>query len=179
MRTLEAAQHIHDLFQDSVKELLASLNCEVNMSPDKEADWLDAPVALIDAGSEDLEIKLALELPLSVLALTYPVPTIEVVDDESLEDWISELANQLMGRLKTKLMRHKEEVSIGLPNTTFGIEIDELLDPGPTRYSCYIEVDGEPCAFHIGMEFFAEDITFVHEIVEVEDMVMESEIELF
>jgi hypothetical protein len=179
MKTLEAAQHIHILFEDSLKELLESLNCEVNMLPEHDAEWLDAPVSTIDAGSEDLEVKVALELPMSVLALTYPVPSIQVVDDESLEDWISELANQLIGRLKSKLMRHNEEIMLGLPSTTFGIEIDELIDPGPTRCSSYIEVDGEPCAFHIGVEFFTDDICFVNETLEVEDMVMESELELF
>lgn len=34
---------------------------------------LAAPIALIDAGSSDLEIEVGLETPISVLALTYPV----------------------------------------------------------------------------------------------------------
>lgn len=179
MKTLEVAQQIHILFEDALKELLESLSCKVDMRPANEAEWLDAPVAIIDAGSENIEIKVALELPMSVLALTYPVPSIQVVDDESLEDWISELANQLIGRLKSKLMRHNEEVVLGLPSTTFGVEIDELIEPSSTRASNFIEVDGEACAFHIGIEFFSDAINFVTDIVEVEDQVMESEIELF
>lgn len=181
MKSLEVAQHIHVLYEDSLKELLASLSCDVNMSPANEADWLDAPVALIDAGSEDMEIKLALalELPMTVLAMTYPVPNITVVDEESLEDWISEMANQLIGRLKTKLMSHEQEITLGLPTTSFGVELNDLIEPGPTHFSSYIEVDGEACAFHIGVEFFSEEISFVSEPVVVEDSLMESEIELF
>ena len=179
MKTLEVAQQIHILYEDAVRELLESLSCKVNMCPESEAKWLDAPVAVIDAGSENIEIKIALELPMSVLAMTYPVPSIHVVDDESLEDWISEMANQLIGRLKTKMIRHQEEITLGLPNTTFGVEISELIDPNPGSASNYIEVDGEACAFHIGIEFFSDEIDFVSESIEVEDIVMESEIELF
>lgn len=179
MNSFEVAQHIQVLYETAFKELLEGFNCDVNYSEEPVHTELDAPVACIDAGSKELEITIGLELPMSVLAMSYPVPNIAAVDDEALEDWISEMSNQVVGRLKTKLMQHQQEITLGLPSTTFGVNLDDLIAPSPTRFTTYLDVDGEHCAFHIGIEFFTDDVCFISEPEVAEDALMESEIELF
>jgi len=64
-------------------------------------------MAVIDTGSDELEVLLVLKMPFSVLSMTYPViDNITSIDESKPEDWISELSNQLIRRVKTKLIEH-------------------------------------------------------------------------
>lgn len=179
MKATDVIEKVGALFSSASQDLLTGMNCDVSVVYEAGNEVVDAPVAIIDAGSQDLEIQMALELPMSVLALTYPVPNISVVDDESLEDWISELSNQLMGRLKAKLLKHEQEITLGLPSSYFGAGIDELMSVGMQRYTVYLDVDGQTCAFHLGVETLADEINFSDAEIENDDVLMESEIELF
>lgn len=178
MEHVEIAQSIHALFETACQELLATFNCEVKQITGSQGDIYDAPLACIDAGSDEVEVDICLELPVSVLALTYPVPDVTGVDEEALEDWISELSNQLIGRLKTKLYSYKIEITLGLPNSYYGVSLDSIIPPANNRFSVFLDVDGEICAFHLGLQIFKDDISF-DEVRDDEDIVFESEIELF
>jgi chemotaxis protein CheX len=179
MKATNVLEQVEVLFSSASQDLLAGMNCDVSIVDDADYEMIDAPVATIDAGSQDLEIQIALEMPMSVLALTYPVPNISVVDDASLEDWISELSNQLIGRLKSKLLKHEQEVTLGLPGSYFGVDIDDLMSSDSHRYTVYLNVDGQVCAFHVAIEALAGDINFSDAEVDSDDALMESEIELF
>ena len=154
------------------------MNCNVFITEDTLDNQLDVPLAMIDAGSSELEIQVGLELPMAVLALTYPVPNISLISDESLEDWIAELSNQLMGRLKSKLMKHGQEIMLGLPSTYFGVDLDSVLYSSQTHYTINLNVDGEICSFHLGIETLSSDLVY-HETNIDDDALMESELELF
>ena len=178
MNAIDVKENILTLFSEASQDLLRGMNCEVSVLEDSLDDELDAPLAFIDAGSSDLEIQVGLELPMTVLALTYPVPSMADVDDESLEDWISELSNQLMGRLKSKLIKHGQEITLGLPSTYFGVNLESVLSASQTHYTVNLNVDGEACTFHLGIETIGSDITYNEEETEG-DVLMESELELF
>jgi hypothetical protein len=178
MNKNEVTNKIQTLFAEASQDLLKGMNCAVSIVDDNLDIELDAPIALIDAGSAELEVQVGLELPLTVLALTYPVPNISIVDDESLEDWISELSNQLIGRLKSKLMKSGQEIMLGLPSSYFGTDITDLMTTEQSYYSVFYNVDGEVCAFHLGIEALNDEPLF-HETEDDDDALMESEIELF
>jgi hypothetical protein len=179
MESNEVVSQIQSLFDTACRDLLVSLNCSVLSLNDEDIDFGDAPIACIDAGSEELELNVGIQMPLTVLSMTYPVPNIIDVDEESLEDWLSELSNQLIGRLKTKLLRQQVEITLGLPASYFGISIDHLIASNHHRISLAYEVDGEACAFHLGLELFKDDINLSEEQVDDGDSLLESEIELF
>jgi len=179
MRLTQIVEQIHEQFECACRDLFASLNCSLEPISESSHDFEHAPIACIDAGSSDIELNIGLELPMEVLALTYPVPNIIDVDEESLEDWISELSNQLIGRLKAKLLKHNLQVDLGLPTSYFGADLDNLILADQHRLSLFFDLDGESCAFHIGIEIFAEDIDFSLEEIKREDDLAESEIELF
>lgn len=180
MRDNEVIKCIQDLFFQSCKDLFENLDCNVGLMVDKPERLENCPIACIDGGSSDIEFKIALELPMPVLALTYPVGEgITKVEEDRLEDWISELSNQLIGRLKTKLIAHECFISIGLPATFFGANVDDLLAENSSIDSYYFDIDGEVAGCSISIEVYDEAMSFCLEANSHEEDQNEGELELF
>ena len=184
MQAKDVVSQIEGMFEIACLGLFESLNCtveRVNLEDHELRSELgDAPIACIDAGSNEVELITGIQLPMSVLALTYPVQgNITGVNEEQLEDWISELSNQLIGRLKSKLITHNCQVTLGLPTTYFGTDINDLIVGDCERVSMYFDLDGEICACHISIETFNEEVSFSLEVDEDVDVLAEGDIELF
>ena len=183
MRREEVIEQIQGLFKDSCTELFGSLNCEVAIGEQNGESFEEVPIACIDAGSGDVEFLIALQLPLSILAMTYPVTEgITMVREDYLEDWISELSNQLIGRLKRKLTSHECNVDIGLPTTYFGAELESLLSANGAnseRKTYFFDIDGELCACSIALEVFNDATSYVIDPNSHDDDQNEGELELF
>jgi len=184
MQAKDVVNQIENLFEIACLGLFESLNCMVSRVYPNESEldevMYEVPIACIDAGSKEVELNIRLQLPMSVLALTYPVQgEITAVNEEQLEDWIAELSNQLIGRLKAKLVAHNCFVSLGLPTTYFGAGIDDLIDGGCEKKAMYFDLDGEVCACHILIEAFSDELLFSVEVDECIDVLAEGEIELF
>jgi len=180
MTNTAVVQCVQELFEDSCTGLLTGLsNMAMKVDGDR-GDLIDVPIACIDAGSNDLELIICLQFPVSVLALTYPVKeNITGVDEERLEDWISELANQLVGKIKNKLLTHNCRVNLGLPTSYFGSDVSHLLSENGEISSVYFDVDGETCAFHISIEVFDDDMLFTLQEEDDSDSLDDGELELF
>ena len=71
-----------------------------------------------------------------------------------------ELSNQLLGRLKNKLIEHDCYVNLGLPTSYFGADINELLSENSEQASYYFDVDGEICGCSISVEVFDDAMSF-------------------
>lgn len=180
MRKNEVAQCIQSLFLECCKGLFESLDCDTSLTTNRHANLDECPIACIDGGSEDIEFMVALQLPLPVLALTYPVAEgITQVEEDRLEDWISELSNQLIGRLKAKLIEHDCFVNIGLPQSYFGADVHELLAQNSEEVDYYFDLDGEVCGCSISIEVFDDAMSFSIEKNQDIDMQEEGELELF
>jgi hypothetical protein len=180
MRKNEVIHCIQDIFLECCKSLFQSLDCNTNLLAGCSANLNESPIACIDAGSEDIEFMIALQLPLQVLALTYPVAEgITTVEENRLEDWISELSNQLVGRLKGSLIEHDCFVNIGLPQSYFGAQIDELLCQNSDQEDYYFDIDGEICRCSISIEVFDEAMSFSIEKNESVHVQEEGEMEMF
>lgn len=180
MRDVEVVHCIQNLFFESCRDLFESLDCNVGLSVEKPERLENCPIACIDGGSSDIEFKIGLELPLPVLALTYPVGEgITEIEEDRLEDWISELSNQLMGRLKNKLIGHDCFISIGLPTTFYGAEVTELLAENSNFSSSYFDIDGEVAGCSISIEVYDEAMTFSIESNGFDEDQHEGELELF
>lgn len=179
MRKNEVVQCIQSLFLECCKGLFQSLDCKTKLTSSHEVKFDESPIACIDAGSDDIEFMIALQLPLQVLALTYPVAEgITTVEENRLEDWISELSNQLIGRLKAKLIEHDCYVRIGLPQSYFGADVDELLSQNSEQADFYFDIDGEVCVCSISIEVYDEALTFSIEKTNI-NIQEEGELELF
>jgi len=160
MGSMEFNHCLKEVFQGACVDLFNSLDCSVACAERNECDLYDAPVACIDAGSKELELVLGLQMPIAILALTYPVnASMGAVREESLEDWISELSNQLIGKVKSKLNSNENVLQLGLPVTYFGDDENELMQQDE-KIALYFELDGEVCACYLSVELLvkAEDI---------------------
>ena len=131
-------QHLTRLFDESCLEVFAEFDCDIRKTEEVMPVKSDDPLAMIDAGSRELEIALVLRLPVNILALTYPAGAdIAHVSEETLEDWIAEISNQLIGKIKNKLLGYNVRISLGLPNAYFGVDLDELI---ATDRHCFVSV---------------------------------------
>jgi len=74
---------------------------------------------------------------------------------------------------------HNCQVSLGLPATYFGADIDDLLTKNSVKKTLYYDFDGEIGVCHISIETFADEIAFSQEVDESVDILAEGDIELF
>lgn len=175
----QAIQTLQALFETSCMELFEGLHCVVNRSAPPEFDMNEVPTACIDAGSAQLEVFVIMRLPLTVLALTYPdhEQLITTVDEEKLEDWISELCNQLIGRFKNRLIPFGCVMLLGLPNCYFGTDINELLPIGYEHFVFHFETDGEIFECRISINLIDDNLSL--DSAAEDDGAGEGELELF
>lgn len=144
-------------------------------------DFTEMAVACVDGGTDDFEVILTLNMPLSALAMTYPVQSITAIDERELEDWVSELANRLLGKFNEKLLKFGHHLTVGLPQHGVGVEFIQVLNNRDRGHFFYhdFEIDGELFRASIQIELFHQDIQFK----EVDDLVQanvdDGEIEFF
>lgn len=179
MNREEAQSYIFELYEAACIELFQSMGCEVSWATAEEFGVENTPIASIDAGSEDLEIKLILHIPFPALALTYPVLNVFEVDDNQLEDWLAEISNQLIGRMKSKLIKHECFVQIGLPESFFGINPQELIPEGYACKSLFFHLDSEVIECQVYINMFNDNIDLNIREDETADVLDEGGIELF
>lgn len=174
--------YIRDLFAESCAEMFLSLNCEIAHSGLVDEVIEGSPTSVIDAGSEEIELFLIMRMPYSVLALTYPITDRDINDvlEEQLDDWLAELSNLLMGRIKAKMIKHHCHVMLGLPAAYFGNEIDITeVNKDFDRLDFPFEVDHELCECVLDIKIFNENLDFSQQVDEEVDVMAEGDIELF
>ncbi len=170
---------LHQMYLDASTELFRSLGCDIELVLEPSYEIRDVPVARIDAGSNDLELMLSLAVPLPVLSLSYPGSHILEVSDALLESWIPELSNQLMGKLKNKLILRGHELHMGLPVSLFGREMAEILPEGYEHATFYFRLDGELFETCISIQLMDPNFALSTEIMVDDSHVDDGELELF
>ena len=171
---------IRDLFESTCMILFQSFDCKVVELGDIEFDSTDVPTASVDAGSNDLEITLFLQLPFSALAMTYPIQRDVVnVDEGKLEDWICELSNQLIGKFKTELRAHGCHLDSGLPDFTLTSETYENVLQSQESFTFYYDIDNIVFVTSICMELLDDEIVFNAANIVDGNAVDDGDLELF
>jgi CheY-specific phosphatase CheX len=95
------------VFQEHGVVLQGPTRCEPAL------DWLD-PIAVIGFGGDSVRGCVSFEVPWRVLQGSHPMRSTATVD---LVDWVGELANLTLGKLKTMLRRRGVRIQLGLPTT--------------------------------------------------------------
>lgn len=181
MAKAQITECVQTLFEACCFELFQSLDCVITKINAADFQLDEVVLSYIDAGSDDIDLIVVLRVPSSILAMTYPEfesDDILSVDETQLEDWIAELANQLMGRLKNKLLNFGCRIKIGLPTTFFDIRQIDLPVTNHDRLSLQFDVDKEPLELLIYSEIFNEDIVLTPP-PEEDTSTGEGELELF
>ncbi|MCO7225285.1 hypothetical protein [Pleionea sp. CnH1-48] len=165
-------------YEEALTELFSSFGCEVVKCNQEVSNLTSEPLARIDAGTFDLEVILILNVPMTVLSLTYPVSgEIINIDDEALEDWLLELSNLLIGKVKSKLINHNCILQLGLPDAIFGGHLSSYQESSYDTTRVNLEVDGELIVTYIGVDFLCEHISF--DEAKGESTYVEGDLELF
>lgn len=99
------------------------------------------------------------------------------VDEEKLEDWLSELANQLLGRFKNKMLNFGCALQIGLPEMIYDAHGVKLPVTNHDAYRYFFEVDKESVECSLYLQLFNKNLTLSQQ--QPESAASEGELEMF
>ncbi len=158
MSNTQVTQYLGELFETTCTELFRSINSDVITLDNFDFDTSDIPHSQMDAGCNDIEVIIHLHVPFSTLAMTYPVHSgVAIVDEIAMEDWICELSNLLMGKLKHRLSTSAIDLSLGLPSYSIGGKSNALHSNG--EYFIFsFELYQQTFAAGISIEVFNNDL---------------------
>lgn len=178
IKQADIVPHIVNLFETAGIKQFESLDRHVELvnKSSKDDDVLEC---YIDVGSADLTVALLLRAPRSILIKTIPgVPVGEDNTREMLEDWVLELANRLIGRLKNKLISHSCKLQMGLPKTGVEKNVQELFDAvGGKVTPFFFDMQGETIDCYLSINLINEALEIDLYEDEDEDWFDESELE--
>ena len=124
MKSQNAIQRIYSLFEHACYELFKNYGHNIQRVYGSGFETSDLPCARIDGGNDDFEILIAVHMPFSTLAQTYPVGGPHTIAEDELEDWVSELSNRLLGKLNAQIALHNCPLKSGLPEFSLGSQND-------------------------------------------------------
>lgn len=118
----EQGDILAELLETSLRELLEAYGVPSRQAPQGEPSS-DGPLALAGViGFTAAQLRGSLVVSASTEDLASMGPSVE--DDLALRDWAGELANQLLGRLKNKLLAFGVVLSITPPVVVRGFRLD-------------------------------------------------------
>ena len=171
---------IQSLFERSCLDLFDSFNCKIEREHGLKPDLSGSPIGVIHANSSDIEICVLIQIPYPALALSYPLSDGSYdIEDDQLEDWLMEIANQLIGRFKNKLDHHKCHAQMGLPDCKFDMQLKDLIPENSSCFNEYFNIDGEIFGTFICVTLLNDNPGFSLEEVKDADAMEEGDIELF
>lgn len=117
--SIEAVSLVDGLVLDSTRALFENYGVKLELDGSSVAKMLPSVqlICTIGFSSPALSGSLLLAIPDPVLVQTLPTP------DANLADWIGELGNQLVGRLKNQLLNYEVTINLALPVVVSGGEL--------------------------------------------------------
>ncbi|MCP4448876.1 MAG: chemotaxis protein CheX [Myxococcales bacterium] len=110
-------------------------------------------------------------------ALRLAMPEGAEVGDSAHRNWISELSNQLLGRIKNMLLRREAEVYLTMPLALRGEHLSPL--PRERSHGLHFESDGGPIRLWVDAEFIDDFILPTEDVAGSEEVPEEGEAMLF
>jgi CheY-specific phosphatase CheX len=115
---------INGMLVECATSLLHAFGTAARYDPAGEAKHPpeDGMLAIIGFGGDQLRGSLVLSANRGLLERSCPARS-PATPSETLQDWVGELANQLLGRLKSRLLAHGIAIQLGTPTTVSGLEL--------------------------------------------------------
>jgi len=116
----DVIHEINELYAEASRELLEvyGLSAKPMVAPSRDAGMC----SVLSATGEGIKLLSVLQPELRLLTALYPGDN-STLSREQIEDWCGEINNQLVGRLKNKLLDRGCEVTLGLPSLVVGKEL--------------------------------------------------------
>jgi hypothetical protein len=116
-------RQVGDIVVETTLKLFRTLGVELAYtgSPDPIPCADELTVAVIGFAGSQMRGSLVMGATRQALRLSHPLAG--RADDDSLRDWGGELSNQLIGRIKIRLLAHEIVIQLGTPTTMSGHEL--------------------------------------------------------
>jgi hypothetical protein len=172
---MDIVPRIIELFDSTCIKQFESLGCDI-AKVELQGNCEDVLRAYIDASSENVSVMLCLNVPRALLLETMPFKGKDGYDS-LLIDWVLELSNRFLGRLKNKLVDHGCDLKMGLPIFCADSEIQSSLQDKFTQADRYFEVNNKTmeCCLFLDVKNDADQLSEYED--EDEDWFEESELE--
>jgi len=172
---METEQRIIELFDSTCIKQFESLGCDIaKVRTQKHSE--DFLRAYIEAVSEDVSVMLCLNVPRLLLVETMPFDGVSD-DDSLLVDWVLELSNRFLGRLKNKLVDHGCYLKMGLPEFCVDATVQGSLKDKFTQADRYFEINNKIMECHLFLDVSSAADQLSEYEDEDEDWFEESELE--
>ncbi len=112
------------LLSDACKELFAGYEARLTEN-EQEKNLNEAGVnliALIGLSESAFRASLTICVTSDLLISSFPAPE-ESINEGDLQDWLGELANQLAGRFKNKIVPYGRKLELGIPTVIQGAQL--------------------------------------------------------
>ncbi len=132
---------ISEMVADCTRELFASIGTDLvrQRGSSLAADQEKSAFSVIGFGGQQVRGVLVLGAPIELLAKAHPMPD---APSEDLLDWCGELSNQLVGRLKNKLLGYGIIIQLSLPTTLCGVLIQHWVRSRHAGFAHRFQADG-------------------------------------
>jgi len=172
---METEQRIIELFDSACIKQFESLGCDIaRVETQGHSDGFLR--AYIEAVSDNVSVMLCLNVPRRLLVETMPFDGAGE-DDSLLVDWVLELSNRFLGRLKNKLVDHGCSLKMGLPEFCIDTSVQLSLKEKFTQADRYFEINNKimECCLFLDVSSAAGQLSEYED--EDEDWFAESELE--
>jgi hypothetical protein len=134
-------QILNELYVQACRALLSAYGLTVNIqeqgagsSGRNKASY----VSVLGASGEGIRLSSMLKIDRDLVISMYPLGAANVTQPD-LEDWCLELNNQLVGRVKNKLLGYGRVVLVGLPVLLTGTDVSAVIAPNSEVHQYTIE----------------------------------------
>lgn len=130
---------INELYAEASRELLETygLSDKPYAEPPKDASLC----SVLSANGDGIKLVSVLQPEMRLLTNLYPGAS-DSLSREEIEDWCGEVNNQLVGRLKNKLLDRGCEVMLGLPSLVVGKELSAARPRDAITEQLHFGTDG-------------------------------------
>lgn len=146
---MNASKHhqiLNELYVEACRALLAAYGLSVRVQEqggDASAHYEVCYVSILGASGEGIRLSSILKIDRNLVINTHPLGSANIAQPD-LEDWCLELNNQLVGRVKNKLLGYGRVVSVGLPMLFTGTDVSSVNPPDSEVHRYSIEsADGQ------------------------------------
>lgn len=175
----DVVPYVLSLFETTCIKQFESIDRKITRVDAPEHTDSDRRAASIHCGNEDLKITLVLCLPKTTLANTLPRmgDIAPYLGEELLQDWLHELCNRVLGRLKNKLLDHNCVLRMGLPLACPENYLGAIQNEPGKKICEYFELDGDVIECHLCVNMLNPAMVMDQYEDEDEDWFDESELQ--
>jgi CheY-specific phosphatase CheX len=107
-------------------------------------------MSLIGFGGQHLRGMLAVQCAPEFLQSSHPSVAMGMpVSDADIEDWLGEIANQVLGRFKNLLLAYDVKLELSTPSVVSGKSLHVTTKQGTSLYTASFYVDGSPVCLQL------------------------------